>query len=101
MSGSCPAFEARAQAGEQDEVFMAGTAIVAGLLPLTLLPWLLKLTKAGDTTATPLLRSWLQPQLLCGTEWVCSFLAHSLPKDRQRGSPRCSHIPTGSLIAAS
>lgn len=45
------------------EVFLAGTAIIARLLPPTLLPCLLKLTKAGDTTAISLLRSWLQPPL--------------------------------------
>lgn len=70
------------------KVLIAGTAILTRLLPPTLLLWLLKLTKAGDTTAISLLRSWLQPQLLCDTQWTCSFLAHFLPKDRQRGSPR-------------
>lgn len=83
------------------EAFIAGTPIVARLLPPVPLSWFLKLTKAGNTTAIPLLRPCLQPQLLCGTEWMRSFLAHFLPKDRQTGSPRRCHTHPNHLSYSS
>lgn len=62
-------------------------------------PGLPELTKAGDTTAIPLMRSWLQPQLLCGTEWMCSFPFSAQGQDR--GSPRRCHTNPNCLSYSS
>lgn len=78
------------------EVFIAGTAILARL------PWLLKLNKAGDTTAIYLLRSWLQPQLLWHRVHVLLFGSFSCPRTGREGTPGdVAPIPTASLIPAS